>query len=189
MPSRQEQLLDAAIDVLGTQGTRALTHRAVDAAASMPAGSATNYFKTRDALVSAVVARFVARDRAAWQAIAGFVQPTSADGLAAALTGYVRRALGPERAVTVARYALFVEAALRPELRAPLAVSAQELRTWASDRLRAIGSADPDRECAALLDYVDGLLLHQLSFPGPPEALEPMITRAVHELCPTVTSG
>ncbi|MDP9794653.1 DNA-binding transcriptional regulator YbjK [Catenuloplanes nepalensis] len=182
MPTRQEQLLDAAIDVLGTQGTRALTHRAVDAAAALPAGSAANYFKTRDALVGAVAARFAERDRAAWEAIAGFVRPTDADALAAALTAYVRRALGPERAVTTARYALFVEAALRPELREPLAVSARELRTWAAGWLRAIGSADPERECAAIMDFLDGLILHQLTFPGPPDELVASVSRAVRAL-------
>lgn len=183
MPSRPELLLDAAIDILGAQGVRALTHRAVDAAAGMPAGSAANYFKTRDALIAAVVGRFADRDRAAWEAIAEFVQPSGPAELARALTAYVRRALGTDRATTVARYGLFVEAALRPELREPLARSAAEVRRWAARWLRAAGSTDPDRDCAAILDHLDGLILHQLAFPGDDPG--PAIERAVRALCTT----
>ncbi|GLY06517.1 hypothetical protein Acsp01_68960 [Actinoplanes sp. NBRC 101535] len=166
VPTRRELLLDAAIAVLGDQGTRALTHRAVDAAASMPAGSAANHFKSRDALISAVVDRFAERDRADWETIAGFVRPSTAEELAAALVAYVHRALGPQRTMTVARYGLFVEAALRPELRGRLTGTAREIRGWAAGWLRALGSADPDGECTAVLDYLDGVIMHQLAFPG-----------------------
>ncbi|WP_229074346.1 TetR/AcrR family transcriptional regulator [Actinoplanes sp. DH11] len=183
MPTRQEQLLDAAIGILGTQGIRALTHRAVDAAAALPTGSAANYFKTRDALISAVVDRFVERDRVAWETIAGFVRPTTPAELAAALVAYVHRVLGPERAVTLARYGLFVEAALHPELQAGLAEAAATIRGWGTHWLRAAGSADPERDSAAILDYLDGVILHQLTYPKPIEQLEDAVTRTVRSLC------
>jgi DNA-binding transcriptional regulator YbjK len=114
-----------------TEGVRALTHRAVDAAAAVPTGSTANYFKTRDMLISAVADRFADRDRATWQAIAGFVRPTTAVELAAALAAYVHRALGSDRALTIARYALFVEAALRPDLQGRLAEAARSIRPGA----------------------------------------------------------
>ncbi|GAA1595762.1 TetR/AcrR family transcriptional regulator [Actinoplanes couchii] len=177
MPSRQELLLDAAIGILGDQGLRALTHRAVDAAAGLPAGSAANYFKTRDALLVAVVERFADRDREAWRTIAAFVRPVNPCELAEALTAYVQRALGPERTVTVARYTLFLEAAVRPELREPLATSAAAIRVWAADRLREVGTGDPERQAAAVLDYLDGLMLHQLAFPGPLDDIERNVRR------------
>ena len=182
MPSRPELLLDAAIDVLGNQGVRALTHRAVDAAAGMPTGSTANYFKSRDALIGAVVDRFAERDRAAWEAIAGLLRPSNADELARALIAYARRALDADRATTVARYGLFVEAALRPELRQRLAAPAGEIRHWAARWLHAAGSADPERDCAAILDHLDGAILHQLAFPGPVEVFEAAVERAVHNL-------
>jgi len=55
--SRRDTLLDAAIRVLGERGMRALTHRAVDAEAGVPAGSTVNYFSTRNALFEAIVER------------------------------------------------------------------------------------------------------------------------------------
>jgi len=169
MPSRQEQLLDAAITILGSQGVRALTHRAVDAAAGLPAGSTSNYFKTRDALLEAVVERFAARERATWETIAGLVRPRTADDLATALAAFVRQATEAEaeRTTTLARYSLFVEAALRPPLRATLAETARAVRTWAAGWLGDLGSTDPDGDCQLILDHLDGMMLHRLAFPEP----------------------
>ena len=73
MTTRRETLLDAAIAVLGGQGSRGFTHRAVDAAASVPIGTTSNYFRTREALLDGVVSRFVDLERAAWGQIAGTV--------------------------------------------------------------------------------------------------------------------
>ncbi|WP_231509684.1 hypothetical protein [Streptosporangium roseum] len=44
---------------MAESGGRGLTHRAVDAAADVPPGTAKNYFPTRDALVRAVAERCV----------------------------------------------------------------------------------------------------------------------------------
>ncbi len=49
MANRREELLDAAISVLGERGIHGLSHRAVDAVARLPTGSTSNYFRTRDA--------------------------------------------------------------------------------------------------------------------------------------------
>ena len=48
-------MLDAAIQILGERGVRAVTHRAVDAEAGVSAGSTANYFSTREALFAAIV--------------------------------------------------------------------------------------------------------------------------------------
>ena len=57
MATRQQQILDAAVDLLGEQGVRAVTHRAVDAAAGLPAGATSNLFRTREALFDGIVDR------------------------------------------------------------------------------------------------------------------------------------
>ena len=54
MSNRREILLDAAIQVLGEGGMRALTHRAVDAEAGVATGSTANRFATREALFEAI---------------------------------------------------------------------------------------------------------------------------------------
>ena len=55
--SRRAEIADAAISTLARDGMRGLTHRAVDRAAGLPEGSASYYFRTRQALLQATVER------------------------------------------------------------------------------------------------------------------------------------
>ena len=55
--TRRSDLADAAIETLASAGMRGLTHRAVDRAAGLPEGSASYYFRTRQAMLLAVVER------------------------------------------------------------------------------------------------------------------------------------
>lgn len=49
---RREALVDAAIELLADQGARGLTFRAVDTRAGVPAGTTSNYFASRDELIT-----------------------------------------------------------------------------------------------------------------------------------------
>ena len=167
MSSRRLKLLDAAISLLGEHGVHGLTHRAVDALAGVPAGSAANYFRTRDALMTAVVERFAARERAAWDDIAARLTPTSPQELAVALAEFAKESTGPNRSVTLARYAILVEAANRPELRAQLGETGARVMVWAHNWMRAAGSPDPERDAPLVMNYWTGLVLHELSNPDP----------------------
>src|SRR5262245_3158197 len=121
---------------------RALTHRAVDRAAGVPSGSTSNYFRTSDALLDAVVERFVVRERANFEHIASAVGPDDPDQLAGAVTEFARDATGPHRTLTRARYAILVEAAIRPGLRPQLAESGARVNAWFMDWMRRAGSPD-----------------------------------------------
>src|SRR5690349_12415247 len=112
MPSRSDTLLDAAIHVVGTDGMRALTHRAVDAAAGLPTGSTSNLFRTREALLRAMVVRMIDTEVDGWTRLAGATAaPTTSDALAHLLASMVATLTGELRTLTVARYSLFMEAA------------------------------------------------------------------------------
>ncbi|WP_436789756.1 TetR/AcrR family transcriptional regulator [Yinghuangia sp. YIM S10712] len=58
---RRAALVDAAIEVLAREGARGLTLRAVDAAAAVPPGTASNYFANRDDLLTQAGARVYER--------------------------------------------------------------------------------------------------------------------------------
>ncbi|WP_328408590.1 TetR/AcrR family transcriptional regulator [Nocardia sp. NBC_00403] len=60
---RRALIVDAAIDVIATRGIRALTHRAIDTALDLPAGSASYYFRTKRALIEAITDRITSRSR------------------------------------------------------------------------------------------------------------------------------
>jgi DNA-binding transcriptional regulator YbjK len=164
---RRERLLDAAIEVIGGAGIRAVTHRAVDAAAGLPAGSASNLFRTRDALIDAVVERFAERERSNWEQIASEVLPGTPAELAGVLTRFAHLSTGPQRALTLARYAILVEAAIRPALRARLLATGARVNAWATNWVRASGSPDPARDAPLIMNHWTGLVLHQLAVPDP----------------------
>ena len=86
MNDRRIALLDAGIRCPGEQGVRAVTHRAVDAAAGLPAGSTSNHFRTRDALFDALVVRISERERRNWDELARRAAPTTGAELAATLS-------------------------------------------------------------------------------------------------------
>ena len=60
-PQRRDLLADAGLRVLATAGARGLTHRAVDREAGVPAGTASNYFRSRDALLNGLAERIFTR--------------------------------------------------------------------------------------------------------------------------------
>ncbi|MDJ1134864.1 TetR/AcrR family transcriptional regulator [Streptomyces iconiensis] len=126
-PDRRDRLRDAAVEVLAEAGGRGLTHRAVDAAAEVPAGTAKNYFPTRDALLRAVAERCVEHYRATSEQLAASGPPPGERaGLEALLVSLLENVAGPGRSRLLAYLELQAEAARRPwlsEALDPIAVS------------------------------------------------------------------
>lgn len=56
-PARRRALTDAAIALLASSGVHGLTHRAVEKEADLPPGTASNYFRSREALLVAAAER------------------------------------------------------------------------------------------------------------------------------------
>jgi len=181
MSSRRGDLLDAAITVVGQAGIHGLTHRAVDAAAGLPAGSASNLFRTRDALLEAVTERFAARERASWEDIAARICPATPEELARALAEFAREATGPNRTLTLARYAILVEAGIHPPLREQLMATGARVNDWFTNWVRIAGSADPGRDAPVIMNHWTGIVLHQLA--GPDPAFDPL-----PQICSLVTA-
>jgi AcrR family transcriptional regulator len=165
--SRRDELLDAAISVLGERGIHALTHRAVDAAAGVPAGSTSNHFRTRDALLNAVVDRFAARERANWEDLATRMYPVTPQELARTLAVFAREVTGPYRTLTLARYAILVEAGIHPSLREQLSATGARVNAWFLNWMRIAGSTDPERDAPIIMNHWTGIVLHELAMPDP----------------------
>lgn len=162
--SRRTDLLDAAIDVVGTDGIRALTHRRVDEQAGVSPGSTSNLFRTRRALMEGVLDRLLEVDQQVAASITGVTLPDSVHTLADALTAYLRHACGPEADRTRARFAVFAEAAGDPVLRAAIELRRTELVEVIVQSLTSIGGAtNPVAAARALSDHLDGALLHTVT--------------------------
>lgn len=68
---RRAQLTDAAIALLAEAGVHGVTHRSVERRADLPAGTASNYFRSREALLVATAERVIALHRADMSAAPG----------------------------------------------------------------------------------------------------------------------
>ncbi|GIL30258.1 TetR/AcrR family transcriptional regulator [Actinocatenispora comari] len=169
---RRQRICDAAIDVLGTGGSRQLTHRAVDAAAGLPLGSTSNVFRTRDALLAGVLDRLLERETAGWRQLTTAGMPRDVDTFAALLAGLIEELTGPQRMLSLARQAIFHEAAFRPDLQRRIDAAQRDLLHWGGGWLAALGSTRPERDLRALLALIDGVLMLRLANPhdAPPTA-------------------
>ena len=178
-PTR-ERALEAAVELLGAEGVRALTHARVDGRAGLPPGSTSNWFRTRRALLAGVVDWIAERERADFDpssipAIAGV------DGLIEGLCAVTELQTGPFATRTRARYALFLELADDPELGEPLRRQRREFERWTERIVMAVGITDPVPATRALMALGDGLLLHRLTV-DPTLDMRPAIERAVRAL-------
>ncbi|WP_232547177.1 TetR/AcrR family transcriptional regulator [Propioniciclava soli] len=162
---RRSALADAGIRVLAEEGARGLTHRAVDASAGAPRGTASNYFPTRDALIAALVERIEERLTPDPGAIPSRASRLPDRSLFADYVRDVVRRLSADRHVALALLELRLEAARRPAV-------ARALGTW---RQRAFegdvefnhrsGLPGGRTEIALMHHAIDGLMLDHLTVP------------------------
>jgi hypothetical protein len=160
------QLLDAGLELIAAQGMAGLTHEAVDATAHAPAGSTEEWFPTRETLIEGVTQRCIERELSMATGH-GQVIEASPEGIATAFGAFVLRALGQDRTVTLARYALQAQAASSPGDRAFYAIGADEVDTWVLDLVRRAGARQPERDFGIMANYVTGLVFHELALPTP----------------------
>lgn len=113
---RRRLLADAGIAVLAAEGMRGLTHRAVDARAGVPTGTASNYFRSRNLLISALVERIGERLAPDPAVHAGWEDRPADRALFAEYTRDIVRRLTSEREVTLALFTLRLEAARSQEI-------------------------------------------------------------------------
>lgn len=161
MTDRRAVILDGALSVLAAHGMRGLTHRAVDQAAGLPAGSTSYYFRSRAALVTGCVERLLELDMAI-EVPAVRAAPPTVDELAAVLARIGVSMATDQRHRTLARYELSLAATRDPELRGPLVTGGNAIRGLAAATLGALGAADPERAADELAALLDGLVFTAL---------------------------
>jgi DNA-binding transcriptional regulator YbjK len=163
MSARAQRILDAAIQVVGTDGIRALTHRAVDAAAGLPTGSTSNLYRTRESLLHAMVGRMIETEFEGWDRLARSLRPTTTEELVDALVQLVEVLTGPMRALSIARFSLFLEAARDPALAAEVGRAADRVAQLTAEWLGRLGMRDARDHAPIVMAYLDGLIAHRLA--------------------------
>lgn len=160
MTPTKQRVVDAAVDLVGTQGLRALTHARVDERAAVPKGSTSNYFRTRDALVAGVVARLAELDTAG---VSTAFAPETPGEFVEALCAMLEFITTANRAQTTARLALFVEAAHTPALRADLSRAREGMEAIGVLSLARLGARNPQAAAEAVAACFEGLVLHRIA--------------------------
>ncbi|MFF0501283.1 TetR/AcrR family transcriptional regulator [Nocardia aobensis] len=164
-PERRQALLDASIEVLAREGARGLTFRAVDQEAGVPAGTASNYFPNRDALLVQVGNRYYERLIPSEEAMAKSRGPQTRESMTELMTEVVERVFH-FRTGYLAILELRLEATRRPELQALLTERVRADLDFNIANFRE--SQLPGDEDAVVLLYLalNWLILERLTLPG-----------------------
>ncbi|MDF2559508.1 MAG: TetR family transcriptional regulator [Microbacterium sp.] len=167
--SRRRTIADAGLTVLAREGSRGLTHRAVDAAAQVPTGTTSNYFRSRDALIEGLVERIGERLAPTPEDLERRANAAPGPGLFADYIRDIVRRLTEDRDVTLALFELRLEGGRRPEVAAVL--GAWQRAGFDGDVAfnTAAGLPGGRREIALFHYAIDGLLLDRLTTPIDPE--------------------
>jgi DNA-binding transcriptional regulator YbjK len=165
--SRRDRLADAAMHILARDGARGLTHRAVDAQAGEPSGTTSRYFRTRGALLTAVMERAQSLHFPDLRSAAAPVRHTGAAGVVERLAAIVESAVTANRVRHLAMAELFLESTRRPELREGLAQTRAAQSRLLGEVCRAGGVDLSPQQEAALTATMAGLVFIGMTTPEP----------------------
>ncbi|MFD1541928.1 TetR/AcrR family transcriptional regulator [Nonomuraea guangzhouensis] len=159
-PARRQALTDTAIELLASAGVHGLTHRAVEKAADLPPGTASNYFRSREALLVAAAERIAELHHADTdQAIE---QPASLVDL---LTESLLTAATTLRNRYLAIFELQLEAARRPALASVLARLQDTALLVTAGHHDKLGLATPPERIPTLIALYGGALFTLVTAP------------------------
>ncbi|TDQ54483.1 TetR/AcrR family transcriptional regulator [Actinorugispora endophytica] len=171
---RRHTLADAAIALLAEEGAHGLTHRAVEARAGVPAGTATNYARNREALLVAAAERVLElhlADMATATAPADETHPatrrtTDTHDLAEILAASLWTAATDLRDRYLAIFELQLEARRRPALAAVLARLNTTALTATTELHNETGTPVPETAIPVLVTLYSGTLFTLVTLPA-----------------------
>jgi DNA-binding transcriptional regulator YbjK len=165
-PERRAQILDAAICILADTGVGGLTHRRVDERAGLPAGTTSNYLRTRQALLEATAARTVDLHWQRVEAVRGAIGSLTRDGVKALLTRMLSDPDEQARRYTLARFELFMEGTRRPALQ-PFLKDLQAAAVKSATLIfEAAGFTPEPRQIEELSRLLNGYAFSKLTMPS-----------------------
>ena len=177
--SRRAQLADAAIDLLVEAGVHGVTHRAVDRRADLPAGTASNYFRSREALLVATARRVVDRHQADMAGVAradpAVGPPNGVERAIELISDSLMLAAGQHRARYLAMFELRLEGLRRPALAAAIDEQMAAMVAFTGEHHTEHGLGIPPAAIPAMLVMYGGALFALVT--GPAEALVPDMVR------------
>ncbi|MEU6559744.1 TetR/AcrR family transcriptional regulator [Nocardia nova] len=158
---RRADIAAAALRVLGEQGPRGFTHRAVDTAANLAPGSVNYHAPTRQRLLEMALDELFAQDMAVAARHFHPGSPTLAD----IATDFVLELSGPQaRFRVVARHHLLAEARVDPELHDRFETQRAAFVRLIADRAADNGHPIGPSAAELCVILIDGLVHRQVFF-------------------------
>lgn len=169
-PGRRRELSDAAVCVLAQQGSRGLTHRALDDEAGVPRGTSSNFFATKDSIIDAILVRISERLAPNPDVHARLALREPGKELFAAYMKDIVQRLASDRDAALALFELRLEATRRPHVEAAIS-------TWLREGLASdvafnarMGLPGSEREVALFHYAINGFIFDQITVAVDPEA-------------------
>ena len=193
--ARRQALADAAIDLLAVSGVHGVTHRAVEKAAGLPPGTASNYFRSREALLVAAAERTVelhhadmdqaaAEWRKAGTANTASVPAAAAEHIAGLLADSLLQAATMLRDRYLAIFELQLEAVRRPALASALAALQDNATRLTAGHHVELGLPIPPEKISTLVTLYGGALFTLVT--APPETINESL---VHNVAHTIVQA
>ena len=162
---RVEQILAAAVQVFGSGGPTAVTHRAVADAAGVPLGSTTYYFKDRDDLMQQTMRHAIdVEARRLSEIVDGFHGELTVDTSVELLTQMFFDKTVADPLYDLALFEMFLEATRNPSVRS---MTQDWTRMIAELTARVLPPTDPrvprDVAVQIVAALIDGLMLEETS--------------------------
>lgn len=189
---RRQQVLAAAIEVVGTFGVEGLSYRSAELAAGVPPGTACNHFRNREALLLGVAVELDRLHQDLWDGPLIDMQPQNATQLADLLTAKVNQAVGLMSIRVRAYLTLQLEGWTHPQLREPLQHGYRKRTRHILVLLRSVNPLVPELHAEILHDYLTAIIYRQLANPvsnfQPRPAIDALLTAAITAANPPIDS-
>jgi DNA-binding transcriptional regulator YbjK len=162
---RREEILRAALCVIGAHGADAVTHRAVAREAGVSLSATTYYFASKEELLEQTFLLAAREETERLERLVLDLAPMSlsVEDWAAAVAARIAADVEDDPAKHVALFELALEAARTEGLR-------EELQRWQEAHLRlaemgcrAVGSSAPQLDARIVVSALTGLMLEQLT--------------------------
>lgn len=179
--ARREALLEAVLRIVADTGPDTVTHRRVAEVAELPLASTTYWFSSKDELIAAALELAAERDIADLHRRANEPSGNALERAVGLICEPLREDQRASRGALLAAYALWLEAARRPELRTVTRRWAAAYHETVAGLLVRAGSSDPPGDAELLAAAADGLLMEQLARDRFSD-LRPRLRRLAHAL-------
>jgi AcrR family transcriptional regulator len=174
---RRDELADAAIALLAEAGVHGVTHRTVERRAGLPTGTASNYFRSREALLVAVAERVGRLHYGDMDAIAAGDPPMSdvRERATELIAESLLRAATVDRTRYLAIFELQMESLRRPALADALAELQRRSVAFTTGHHAAHGLDIPPEAVPTMVGLFGGALFTLVT--SPPGTATPAVTR------------